>query len=289
MISSTKRFIYFGIFTIISIFVIVIFINLANNQKMKVTTSLSFPYVNSEAYIVMNIDTKEIYYQKRMNAVLLPASLTKVLTTITALEYMDLNKYYEVKYNYLLIEGSKIYLEANEIIKGLDLVYGIMLRSGNDASNVIANCYGNNYTDFIDKMNFLAAKIGMKSSIFTNPTGLDENTENLTTAYDLAVLMSYAMQNNTFREIVNTKVYRFSSSSKNYLLINKHKLIHENCDFIGGKTGYTKKAHRTLISCFEKYQTRIVVVTLNANDDWNIHKTLSKLVFSKINGEIGYE
>lgn len=289
MISYKKCLIYLLFFLFIPFVLVLLFLNIPNDpfipvENLKVVTS-----VNSEACIVMNIDTKEIYYEKNIKSVLLPASLTKVLTTITALEYMDLEKYYRINYNDLLIEGSKIYLEPDEIVKGLDLVYGIMLRSGNDASNVIANHYGNNYSDFIYKMNIMAKKIGMVSSHFTNPTGLDEKSENLTTAYDLAILMSYAMQNKLFCEIVNTKMHKFSSSLKQYVLINKHKLIHENCNFIGGKTGFTKKAHRTLISCFEKYNLRIVVVTLNASDDWSIHKKLANDVFMQVNKDISYE
>lgn len=289
MISYKKCLIYILLFLFIPATIIMFFMNIPSNQSA-VTINLNItPSVTSEACIVMNIDTREVYYEKNTKAVLLPASLTKVLTAITAIEYMDLKKYYQINYNDLLIEGSKIYLEPNEIINGLDLIYGIMLRSGNDASNVIANHYGNSYTDFICKMNVVAKKIGMNSSHFNNPTGLDEESENFTTAYDLAILMSYAMQNKLFYEIVNTKTYRFSSSSKQYLLINKHKLIHENCNFIGGKTGFTKKAHRTLISCFEKYNLRIVVVTLNASDDWNIHKKLANDVFIQINKDIVYE
>ncbi len=284
-----KPLFLFFIISFLCVITLLSFNHLASKQTVQIMVTTGIPSVTSEACIVMNLDTKEIYYQKAINKVLLPASLTKVLTTITALENMDLNKYYHIKYDYLLIEGSKIYLEADDLVRGIDLLYGIMLRSGNDASNVIANCYGKSYADFIIKMNELAKKIGMHSSNFTNPTGLDEENENQTTAYDLALLMSYAMSNQTFRQIVSTKTYRFSSATKNFFLVNKHKLIHEECGFIGGKTGFTKRARRTLISCFEKYQSRIVVVTLNASDDWNLHKNLANYAFSVINQDLNYE
>lgn len=279
-----RNFLFFSFIMILTI-VIIINICLINNSKVVITLFV-LPTVTSESCIVMNIDTREIYYQKEINKIMLPASLTKVLTTITALEYMDLKKYYLIKKEYLLIDGSKVYLEENDLVLGLDLLYGIMLRSGNDAANVIAHCYGIKYNDFITKMNELAKKIGLTSSSINNPTGLDELDANYTTAYDLALLMSYAMQNKTFCEIVNTKKYYFSTLNNRYLLINKHKLIHENTYFIGGKTGYTKKAKRTLISCFEKYQTRIVVVTLNASNDWQLHQSLSEYVFNMINKDL---
>lgn len=288
MIIIKKKYITIIIIILLVFLTLIMYFNLKKDKYLN-TISVSTFNVSSEACIVMNIDTKEIYYQKAINKILLPASLTKILTTITALEYMNVDRYYQIKLKDLLIEGSKIYLEPNDFIKGIDLLYGIMLRSGNDASNVIANVYGKEYADFIQKMNELAMKIGMKSSTFNNPTGLDEDTENRTTAYDLALLMSYAMQNQTFYEIVNTKVYRFTSINKSFLLINKHKLIHEDCGFIGGKTGYTKKAKRTLISCFEQNNSRIVVVTLNAFDDWNLHKQLSLATFKIINKDLSYE
>lgn len=277
MLKINRFFILFNIIILLTIN-LSIKICLIDNSKI-ISVSSVMPSITSESCIVMNLDTKEIYFQKNCHKIMLPASLTKVLTTITALEYMDLNQYYFIKRDYLLIEGSKIYLEENDYIKGIDLLYGIMLRSGNDASNVLAYNYGKTYNDFIIKMNEVSKKIGMNSSIFLNPTGLDEINQNYTTSYDLALLMSYAMQNKTFFEIVKTKKYSFQTFNKNYLLINKHKLIHENNYFIGGKTGYTKKANRTLISCFEKYQMRLVVVTMNATNDWNLHSSLVDYVF----------
>lgn len=274
-------------FNLLILIIIILTLKICTLKKVKTKTVSYFASnYSSEAYIVMNVDTKEIFVQKNINKVMLPASLTKILTTITALEYMNLNKYYKIKKEYLSIEGSKIYLEENDFVKGIDLLYGVMLRSGNDAANMIAHCYGKCYNDFISKMNFVAKKIGMTYSTFNNPTGLDDLDSNFTTAYDLAILMSYAIQNKTFYEIVNKKTYIFSTLNNSYLLVNKHKLIHQNKYFIGGKTGYTKKAKRTLISCFEQFQTRIVIVTLNATNDWELHQELANITFNKINKEI---
>lgn len=284
MLKINRFFILFNIIVLLTIFLTIKICSI-NNSKIAAISSV-MPSITSESCIVMNLDTKEIYFQKNCNKIMLPASLTKVLTTITALEYMDLNQYYHIKRDSLLIEGSKVYLEENDYIKGIDLLYGIMLRSGNDASNVLAYNYGKTYNDFIIKMNEVSKKIGMTSSFFINPTGLDEINHNYTTSYDLALLMSYAMQNRTFFKIVNTKKYSFQTFNKNYLLINKHKLIHENNYFIGGKTGYTKKANRTLISCFEKYQMRLVVVTLNATNDWALHSSLAEYVFDNYNRDL---
>lgn len=284
MLKINRFFILFNIIVLLTIFLTIKICSI-NNSKIVAVSSV-MPSITSESCIVMNLDTKEIYFQKNCNKIMLPASLTKVLTTITALEYMDLNQYYHIKRDFLLIEGSKVYLEENDYIKGIDLLYGIMLRSGNDASNVLAYNYGKTYNDFIIKMNEISKKIGMTSSFFINPTGLDEINQNYTTSYDLALLMSYAMQNRTFFKIVNTKKYSFQTFNKNYLLINKHKLIHENNYFIGGKTGFTKKANRTLISCFEKYQMRLVVVTLNATNDWALHSSLAEYVFDNYNRDL---
>lgn len=157
-----------------------------------------------------------------------------------------------------------------------------MLCSGNDAAMALAIHYSGEMKDFVYEMNELAKEIGMKSSTFENPHGLDETTKNYTTTYDMALLMSYAMKNQTFRKITKTTTYNpMIYSNRRLYFYNKHRLIRENYLVTGGKTGYTKQARRTLVTSFENDGFEIVVVTFNCSDDWNVHTSLANYIFQK--------
>ena len=154
-----------------------------------------------------------------------------------------------------------------------------MLRSGNDAAIMISTYVSGSVDSFVDLMNQKAKEIGMKNTVFHNPSGLDNNIiGNTSTAYDMALLTSYAMQNKTYREIVKTKKYTAKTNLKTYIWHNKNKLL--QYDYItGGKTGYTEKAKRTLVSTASKNNLNLVVVTIKDSDDWNTHKSLYEYAF----------
>lgn len=229
--------------------------------------------------IVIDSDSSQVIYGKNIHKKCLTASIAKIMTCIVAIENKDLNTYCEVTLEDVNQIGSKIYLDVGDKILLIDLLYGLMLRSGNDAAWLIANTVAKNVNEFIMMMNRLACKLKMYDSYFTNPSGLDESSENYSSAYDMAILMSYCMKNKVFQKIVATSKYTFKSyNNKEYVLLNKHKLVNSNKYANGGKTGYTVKAKRTLVTSFKKDNINLVVVTFNCGNDWNVHERLFQYV-----------
>lgn len=268
---------------IFSFLIIIIFIVIINKNKANALLTND----NSEASILMDMDNERILYENNINAKHLTASIAKIMTCIVAIENGDLNKYCVVDEKTINQIGSCIYLRLGDKIKLKDLLYGLMLRSGNDAAYLISVSVSKSLNDFVLLMNVTAKKIKMYSSSFSNPSGLDDNTKNYSTAYDMALLMTYAMKNKTFREITSSKSYSFSSFNNiKYSFINKHKLIKSNDYCIGGKTGYTVSAKRTLVSVFSKNNINIVVVTFNCGNDWNLHEQLFDYAINNFENKI---
>lgn len=233
--------------------------------------------VNAKAAIVMDALTKEILYEKNIHEPLLPASITKILTCLTAIYYYSLSDLVFIDENVNKVMGSKIYITPGDIITIEDLLYGALLCSGNDAALYLAKHYSGDSQDFIYLMNKLAVYLGAKHSSFTNPSGLDNESENYTTAYDMAMIMVGALTNETFRKINQTKKYVAKLySGKTLYFVNKHRLIKTREDVIGGKTGYTKKAGRTLVTCFKEGNRELIVVTFACSNDWQVHCDLIK-------------
>ena len=168
-----------------------------------------------------------------------------------------------------------------------DLLYGLMLRSGNDAALLIAENVGGSVENFVTLMNKKAEELGMKNTKFINPHGLENNKGegNTSTAYDMAILTSYAMQNDEYQKIVSTKNYVAKSDKKSYSWANKNKLLNTYEYTTGGKTGYTEKAKRTLVSTASKDNKNIVIVTLNDPDDWSDHTNLYEKLFKEYTSE----
>ena len=234
-------------------------------------------YVN-KSYIVMNATNAEVVEGKNINLVRSVASVSKIMTAIVAIENSDLNKEITIEKEDINTYGSSIYLQEGDQISLLDLVYGLMLRSGNDASKAIARSVGGSVDSFIKMMNDTAKRLGMKNSVFNNPSGLDvDEIGNLSTSYDLALLMSYAIKNETFLEISGTKEYK----SYKGIWSNKNKLLRNYKNTIAGKTGFTYKAKRTLVTAARSDDTTFVVVTLDCGNDFNFHKFLYEKNFNK--------
>ena len=227
----------------------------------------------------MDMDSKRILYSKNKDEKRLIASITKIMTAIIAIENKDINDIVTVDESVKKSYGSGIYISIGEEITLKDLLYGLMLRSGNDAAIMISTYISGSEESFVKLMNQKAKEIGMKNTVFHTPSGLDNNTiGNTSTAYDMALLTSYAMQNKTYREIVKTKKYTAKTNLKTYIWHNKNKLL--QYDYItGGKTGYTEKAKRTLVSTASKNNLNLVVVTIKDSDDWNTHKSLYEYAF----------
>lgn len=241
--------------------------------------NISIPYVQASTssayeYVLMDMDSGRVLASKNKDSPRLIASITKIMTSLVALENANVDDIVKVDDSISKSYGSGIYISIGEEIKLIDLLYGLMLRSGNDAAIMIATYVGGSEEEFVKLMNKKAKEIGMKNTIFYNSSGLDTDTVgNKSTAYDMALLTSYAMKNATYREIVKTKKYIAKTNLKTYVWHNKNKLL--SYDYItGGKTGYTERAKRTLVSTASKDNMNLVVVTLNDSDDWNTHKNL---------------
>lgn len=221
---------------------------------------------------------KDAYTKRRI------ASITKIMTAVLAIESGKMDDLVTVSARAVRTEGSSIYLRQGEKIKLRDLVYGLMLRSGNDAAVAIAEHVGGSVEGFVFLMNKKAAEIGMRDTEFANPHGLDDAENHYSTAYDMALLMQYAMKNSEFRRISGTKVYRAPAPPGEEgarVWRNKNKLLtglYEYCT--GGKTGYTKRAHRTLVTTASKDGVNLIAVTLDAPDDWNDHIAMYEYGFS---------
>ena len=164
--------------------------------------------------------------------------------------------------------------------KLIDLVYGLMLRSGNDAAIMIATYVSGSVEEFANLMNEKAQKLGMTNTKFFNPHGLDEESENKSTSYDMALLMSYAMQNEIFKKVVSTKSYKVTTNKNSYVWKNKNKLLFTYEYTTGGKTGFTERARRTLVTSASKDNLNITVVTLNDPSDFKEHKEAYEYVFN---------
>lgn len=233
----------------------------------------------AHSYILMDMDTGRVIESKNKDTPMLIASITKIMTCILAIENGNLDEIVTVDDSVLESYGSGIYISVGEKIKLIDLLYGLMLRSGNDAAIMISTYISGSEEEFVKLMNQKAKEIGMKNTIFYNSSGLDNTTRgNLSTSYDMALLTKYAMQNETYKEIVKTKKHTVKTNLKTYIWHNKNKLL--SYDYVtGGKTGYTEKAKRTLVTTASKNNINLIVVTIKDSDDWNTHKTLYEKIF----------
>jgi D-alanyl-D-alanine carboxypeptidase (penicillin-binding protein 5/6) len=219
---------------------------------------------NSSSEIVMEVNSKRILYQNNARDKKYMASTTKILTAIVIIENCDLTDIVTVTKDTVGIEGSSIYLEEGEKITVNDLLYGLMLRSGNDCAETLAVHCSGTIKKFAEIMNEKAREIGALNSNFVNPHGLHDDNH-YTTAYDLALISCYAIKNPTFKKIVSTKSTKISFSTRDYVrhITNKNKMLKEFDGATGIKTGYTKKAGRCLVTSCERNGLELVSVVLN--------------------------
>ena len=238
--------------------------------------------VSAQYACVMDSLSGRVLYAKNAYARHSMASTTKIMTALVALENGDVSDVVTVSTNAAGTEGSSIYLKAGEKITLGDLLYGLMLESGNDAAIAIAEHIGGSVEKFAAMMNAKAREIGAKNTQFRNPNGLDEEGH-FTTAYDLALISRAALRNPVFAEIVSTKRKTIQNGEENYgrVLSNHNKLLtlYSGCD--GVKTGFTKKTGRCLVSAATKNHFQVIAVTLNAPDDWNDHMHMLHYAFER--------
>lgn len=235
----------------------------------------------AKSTIVMDMNSGRVLYEKNADEQRLIASITKIMTAVLAIENMPLDTEITVGEEVLTMYGSNIYIELGEKITLRDLLYGLMLRSGNDAAIVIANNVASSEEEFVKMMNDKAKKIGMTNTIYKNPHGLDEDTKNYSTARDMAKLSSYAMKLEDYREISSTKKWSTKSDKKSYLWNNRNKLLYSYSYATGGKTGYTPSAGRTLVTTASKDNLNLTVVTLSDANEYITHESLYEYNFNK--------
>lgn len=248
-------------------------------KNTKTVDNLNKSYF-AECYVVLNRDSHEVLEGKNIHKIRSVASISKVMTCIIALESNRIFDVIVAPIEATKQIGSSIYIQENEKLSLLDLCYGLMLRSGNDAAYTIATYIGGTIDEFVKQMNLKASEIGMKNTTFTNASGLDiDEAGNLSTAYDMALLMSYALENVWFSKISKTLSY---SCRHTNIWLNKNKLLkmYEYTD--GGKTGYTYKAKRTFVSGATKNGLKLAMCTLNCGNDFEFHKNIYEKYFSKI-------
>ena len=235
--------------------------------------------VPSRSAILIDQDTGRVLYSKNINEKRLIASTTKIMTAIIAIESGKLDDVVTINDSISKSYGSGIYIKPGEKITLRELVYGLLLRSGNDAALAIEDYLGG-HDKFITKMNIKAKKIGMNNTHFENASGLDEESENLSTVYDMALLMKYANNNYDFREIDGTKKITVKTNKNTYIWHNKNKLLYSYKYATGGKTGYTIKAKRTLVTSASKNDVNLICVTFVDKDDFNTHKKIYEYGFN---------
>ena|SRR5690625_740650 len=239
---------------------------------VQTNSKLESPLVSAHNAVLLDQSSSRILFEKNAHEKTSIASLTKVMTAIVAIEYGELDDKVETSARAIHTSGSSIYLQKDEKMTLEDLLYGLMLRSGNDAAVAIAEHIGGSVEGFVYLMNEKAAYLGLSNTHFANPHGL-EDEEHYSTAYDVAKIMQYAMNNEEFKKITSSKSYH--SKNRTYQWNNKNKLLKIYEEFcIGGKTGFTKRAGRTLVTSSEKENFQVIAVTLNAPDDWNDHMSL---------------
>lgn len=238
--------------------------------------------VSAASAIVIDCASKRVLFEKNAYAKRGMASTTKIMTALIAIENLNLNDIVTVSPHAAGTEGSSIWLSPLEKISVHDLLYGLLLASGNDAATALAEYTSGSVEAFTVVMNRKAKEIGAYNTNFTNPHGLPGDNH-YTTAYDLALISATAMENSLFADIVATKnkTISWEGSEWDRSLTNHNKLLTRYEHAIGIKTGFTKKDGRCLVSCAEKDGRRLISVTLNAPDDWNDHISMHEYCFEK--------
>lgn len=239
-------------------------------KKILIISLFLFCIRVNASIVVMDADSGRVLYSENMNERKLIASTSKIMTSIIAIENGNLDSIFTVHDEINKVNGSMIYIKENEKISLRDLLYGLMLRSGNDAAMIIAkNVLG--YDNFIANMNIKAFKLGMNNTSFENPHGLNDDTKNYSTAYDLCLLMKYAIKNDEFLKITSAKKY------KNWY--NKNELLSDYKYLISGKIGYTKKSGQVYVSAARKNNKTLIIASIDESDKFNLHKNLYEKYF----------
>ena len=244
-------------------------------------TVYAAPEISAEYACVMETKTGNVIYEYNGYEKHAMASTTKIMTAIVALDRSNPEDVVNISRNADLTEGSSAYIKAGEKIKMIDLLYGLMLNSGNDAAVAVAEHIAGTERDFAKIMTNKAKELGAYNTSFENASGLDSDNH-YTTAADLAKITSYALNNKTFREIVSSTSKTAEYSGGTLYFHNHNKMLKSYPGCTGVKTGFTKKTGRCLVTSAEKDGVELVCVTLRATDDWNDHRKLLDYGFENV-------
>lgn len=239
--------------------------------------------ISAASAVLYYPDGEEVLFEKNSREVRSMASTTKLMTSLIAVENCTPNLKTRITQKMVNVEGTSSGLSENDVVTLSDLVYCMMLESGNDAANAAALTLANSFEAFAVLMNKRAEEIGMKDTSFVTPSGLDAEMH-YTTAFDMALLASECMKNRELLNIASEEKYTvfFDDSEKNVTLYNHNKLLQTYDGCVGLKTGFTKKSGRCLVSAAERDGVMLVAVTLNAPDDWSDHKKMLDYGFEQI-------
>ena len=239
------------------------------------------PTLSARAAVLIEASSGQVLMETSAHERLPMASTTKIMTALVALEHAELDRQVKISADAVGVEGSSVYLKADEILTMEQLLCALLLESANDAAAAIAIEIAGDIESFAEMMNETAQKIGLADTHFTNPHGLD-NAEHYSSAYDLAMLARYALQNPDFARIVSTYKTNIPLNGDEGIrvLINHNKMLKYYDGAIGVKTGYTKRCGRCLVSAATRDGVTMIAVTLSAPDDWRDHTAMLDYGFS---------
>lgn len=234
---------------------------------------------SAKSSILINADTLGVLYSDNAEIQLPMASTTKIMTALILAEQNTPDRIVKTTAEMVYVEGSSMGLKVGDTVTFSDLLYGILLPSGNDAANTAAIAIAGSTEKFALLMNKRAQEIGLHNTNFVTPSGLDAE-EHYTTAHDLAVLTAFALKNEAFLNAASSKSRKVTISGNSVTLTNHNKLLNNYEGCIGVKTGYTSKSGRCLVSAAKRGSITLVAVTLNDGNDWSDHKALLDYGFS---------
>ncbi len=241
------------------------------------------PDCSAKSAILIEAETGTVLYAKDIHTQRAMASTTKIMTAILTIEAGNLDSEFTVDPLAIRVEGTSMGLQEGDRVSRRDLLYGIILPSGNDAANAAAVSVAGSIPAFVQMMNDKASELGLEDTHFVTPSGLDANGH-YTSAYDLAMLTAYAMKNELFREIVacKSKTLEYGNPPYSRTLYNSNKMLTRYDGAIGVKPGFTDDARRCLVSAAERNGTTLIAVTLNDGDDYNDHTAMLDYGFTQV-------
>lgn len=254
-----------------------------NSESANLKTSA----ISARAALFVDSETGQVLYSKNPHERLPIASLVKIMTVVVALEYRTLTDEFTVTSQAASMEPDKMFLKPGEKLTLEELLYGIFLISANDAAETLAEDTTGSRDEFLQMMNLKASQLGMKDTYYSNPTGLDEDTNNsYSTAYDLAILTRYAIKRFPILTQISGTYHMFlpqTSDHQDYDMYSGINLLTTYPGVIGFKTGNTPEAGLTLITLAQKNGHRVIGVILGSEDRRDEAKSLLDLSFARLN------